>query len=237
MPRCHLPLLTLMVATLCENIALGAPSRPRVPAGMDPKKWATTNDTRKIVAHERHVFHKCTYPNDPTTMSDVRKEAKAEGTSEDKSDQYYCDNCSFNSLEDNCLEDPTTFCPPSEPNCCFGWFCPVNASGNSSIWVQKYQDRTCKHPDNTHTLYSVGIGLHHGTFEDYYDSATSCSPTQPPQVCKQTTPSRGCNGCSGCDDTCKDKGGKECCCYFTGNETIGTRYTYYSVEPKHSAVG
>ena len=45
------------------------------PAGLDSKKFKTTNDTRIVALHEARAHYTCSYPNDPTTMGKIQQQA------------------------------------------------------------------------------------------------------------------------------------------------------------------
>lgn len=187
---------------------------PWVPANLNTKKWVTTGDTRTLTQHpKKQVDYECTYPNDATTIADIKRLAKA-AADNGAYTEVKCDTC-----EDSGVDGST------------GYFC-VNPetyakTGNFSVRNEPYQVNYCSEVNKFEKprvdVYQLGV--ENGTY--FTGGVKACSPQQPAQTCvSESTRFKHCY----CDmNTCKDKHGTPDCCRWVGNETISALFTYYTL--------
>ena len=189
---------------------------PWVPADLDTKKWVTTGDDRTLIQRPKEQIHyACTYPNDPTTIADIKREARAAADYPNGASTFVkCDTCKDAGLDGTI----GNFCVRPET---------YAKTGNFSVLIEPYQVNYCSEVKKFEKprVYVYKLGVENGTY--FLGGSEACSPQQPPQTCQSLSNRwRHCN----CDPIkCTDKNGNTDCCRWVGNETMSARYTYFTL--------
>ena len=224
--QCHVREHITKVKTVGGNARAGhcvhqAGDLPFVPADVDRKMYVTTGDSRIIVEHNRYASHKCSYPNDPTTRTDVEQTAAKNETGSSRYVFVDCDSCGN----------------PFQIDANTARFCQANfaGTGNFSVRVVEYdQGGYCTDPTRgaKESIENYTFGKEHGTFIGV-DGPEACSAEEPLQTC-QSHSSRY-QHCDCDPTTCMDLNGNLGCCSWVGNETLSAVFTYWTLEAKNSS--
>lgn len=199
------------------------------PAGLNSKKFKTTNDTRSVVFHRARASYTCSYPNDPTTLAKIKLQAeessKATGNGVFK---WACGQCGADVSDETVrMIETSIFCAATldGPNKTSLAFAEQSYSYSHAVRdVGPY----CQKMKGNLTVGSVLIGIDRGNFELLKDShgfpsVKQCSPNKAPIKCVPHKISRyPCH----CDEACTSA----CCKLEPAAEEIAVSFSWYGIE-------
>jgi len=204
------------------------------PEGLDSKKFKIANDTRIVALHRADARHTCSYPNDPTTMANVKQQAveSSKATANGRF-KWACGQCGAE------VHDATsTFRETAR-------FCATALNGPNKTQLdfaeQSYTERGsidgayCQKKKGDFAVASVVVGIDDGQFETKTDShgfpsVQQCSPSKAPIKCvgHSSDPRHPCH----CDSACT----ASCCKLEPAAEEMVVSYSWYGLEDSAFAV-
>ena len=196
------------------------------PAGLDSKKFKTTNDTRIVAVHKARAHYTCSYPNDATTVVKIERQAvdsskaAANGTF-----KWACGQCGAEVYDATYrMRETARFCAAV-----------LDGSNKTSLafaeqsYIPKAEGGAyCQELNGNFALDTVLIGIEQGKFEFLVDShgfpsVQQCSPSEPPIKC---VPHQVGHYPCHCDAACTNS----CCKMEPAAEEMAVSFSWYSLE-------